>query len=263
MSIFAVGGNIGYAVGPIIATATILAWGLKGVSIMLPIALAPAIILLTNTKNFREIEDNAIKKAKSLNGKDSVRAFTMLTVLLSIRSIINSVMTSFVPMLFIVVLLQPETFGNSMLTVFAVTNIVANLLGGKLADKFGFNSIMKAFYTAMPLCLLLFTLSKSVPLSVCAVMLVALCSCGPYSAGIALGQQYLPNRVGMASGFALGVTVSIGGLVAPAFGAVSDAFGVDKVMIMITVISITTLILAHILPKPEAAEAQDAPKDLD
>lgn len=38
-----------------------------------------------------------------------------------------------------------------------------------------------------------------------------------------LGQDFLPRRVGTASGVTLGLAVSVGGLVAPALGALADA----------------------------------------
>jgi hypothetical protein len=55
---------------------------------------------------------------------------------------------------------------------------------------------------------------------------VALTSAGlyvPFSLHITLGQDLLPRRVGTASGVALGLTVSVGGIAAPALGALADA----------------------------------------
>jgi MFS transporter, FSR family, fosmidomycin resistance protein len=50
---------------------------------------------------------------------------------------------------------------------------------------------------------------------------VALASVGlyvPFSLQVTLGQDYLPSRVGTASGITLGLTVSVGGLASPAVG---------------------------------------------
>lgn len=57
-------------------------------------------------------------------------------------------------------------------------------------------------------------------------LFVALTSAGlyvPFSLHITLGQDFLPRRVGTASGVTLGLTVSVGGLAAPALGALADA----------------------------------------
>ena len=42
---------------------------------------------------------------------------------------------------------------------------------------------------------------------------------------IVLGQEYLPNRLGIASGVTLGLAVSIGGMFAPVLGAIGDRYG--------------------------------------
>ena len=41
-----------------------------------------------------------------------------------------------------------------------------------------------------------------------------------------LGQEFLPNRMGLASGVTLGLAVSLGGAFSPVMGAIADAHGV-------------------------------------
>ena len=53
---------------------------------------------------------------------------------------------------------------------------------------------------------------------------MALSSC--YSPIVVLGQKYLPNHIGLASGFTLGVTISIGGMTAPLLGKIADVYGI-------------------------------------
>jgi FSR family fosmidomycin resistance protein-like MFS transporter len=56
-------------------------------------------------------------------------------------------------------------------------------------------------------------------------LFVALTSIGlyvPFSLQVTLGQDYLPTRVGTASGITLGLTVSIGGLASPLIGRLAD-----------------------------------------
>ena len=47
----------------------------------------------------------------------------------------------------------------------------------------------------------------------------------PTSVLVVLGQEYLPNRVGMASGVTLGLAVSVGGMCAPLLGRLGDRYG--------------------------------------
>jgi FSR family fosmidomycin resistance protein-like MFS transporter len=46
---------------------------------------------------------------------------------------------------------------------------------------------------------------------------------------VVLGQEYLPRRVGMASGVTLGLAVSVGGMCAPLLGRLGDWYGMGRV----------------------------------
>src|SRR5690348_4375739 len=71
---------------------------------------------------------------------------------------------------------------------------------------------------------------------------------------IKLGQDYLPSRPGTASGVTLGLGVSIGGLVAPVFGAIAEARGTAAVFTVMCFVPVLALILGALLPDPAAAE---------
>ena len=52
----------------------------------------------------------------------------------------------------------------------------------------------------------------------------------PTSVLVVLGQEYLPHRVGMASGVTLGLAVSVGGMCAPLLGRLGDWYGMGRVV---------------------------------
>jgi FSR family fosmidomycin resistance protein-like MFS transporter len=76
---------------------------------------------------------------------------------------------------------------------------------------------------------------------------VALTSAGlyvPFSLHITLGQDYLPRRVGTASGVTLGLAVSVGGLAAPALGALADATSLRAALLpLVTLPAVGRLLL--------------------
>jgi MFS transporter, FSR family, fosmidomycin resistance protein len=73
----------------------------------------------------------------------------------------------------------------------------------------------------------------------------------PYSPMIALGQKYLPNHLGLASGITLGLGVTMGGLVSPILGYVSDTHGIHAAISCLIVMPIIAVILARKLPVGE------------
>ena len=99
------------------------------------------------------------------------------------------------------------------LVVFLGTSIVGTLLGGWLADRFGRRDVIRIGFTgatrvpdAVPARPQdrTWALALLVPLAVFIFM--------PTSVLVVLGQEYLPHRVGMASGVTLGLAVSVGGM---------------------------------------------------
>ena len=89
-------------------------------------------------------------------------------------------------------------------------------------------------------------------------LFVALASAGlyvPFSLHITLGQDYLPQHVGTASGVTLGLTVSIGGLASPAIGALADATSLQVALAPLILLPAVGALLLRTLRDPEPALA--------
>ncbi|MFD4626465.1 hypothetical protein [Streptomyces sp. NPDC058475] len=86
-------------------------------------------------------------------------------------------------------------------------------------------------------------------------LFVALTSAGlyvPFSLHITLGQDYLPTRVGTASGVTLGLAVSIGGLASPAIGALADATSLRTALAPLIALPAVGWLLLRPLREPAA-----------
>jgi FSR family fosmidomycin resistance protein-like MFS transporter len=68
---------------------------------------------------------------------------------------------------------------------------------------------------------------------------------------VKLGQDYLPTRPGTAAGVTLGLAVSIGGLIAPAFGVLADSRGPQGVFAVLCLVPLVALGLGVFLPEPQ------------
>ena len=120
--------------------------------------------------------------------------------------------------------------GTSASVVFLGTSIVGTLLGGWLADRVGRRAVIRTGFAGAVVFLALFlqvtdrswALAVLVPLAVFIFM--------PTSVLVVLGQEYLPHRVGVASGVTLGLAVSVGGMCAPLLGRLADRHGMGVVV---------------------------------
>ncbi len=118
---------------------------------------------------------------------------------------------------------QTADQGSRASVVFLGTSIVGTLLGGWLADRFGRLAVIRTGFAGAAVFLALFLRTSDrtwatgflIPLSVFMFL--------PTSVLVVLGQEYLPHRVGMASGVTLGLAVSVGGMTRTASGPMGAA----------------------------------------
>lgn len=254
ISIFAVGGNLGFALGPIMASVALTFWGLKGTVIFLIPTYAMAGFILLALPKLRPMTVDSVttQASKPIDTKpDDWGAFTRVTSVVICRSIVSYGLTTFIPLYFIGVFMQTEADANMNLTIFSIAGAVATLLGGRIADRLGFRRmIYGAFWVLAPCLFILIQCRNSIAAAI-VVILIAVALSGPYSSMIALGQSFLPNHIGFASGISLGLAVSVGGIFAPIIGRIGDTYGIMSAMYTITGIAFFALLLTLLLPKQE------------
>ena len=88
-----------------------------------------------------------------------------------------------------------------------------------------------------------------------AVLFIAAFVCGivlfaPFAVQVTLGQDFLPNRIGVASGVTLGLAVSAGGVAAPLFGLLADTYGLPAALGTIAVFPAAAFALTFGLRDP-------------
>ena len=251
MSIFSVGGNIGFALGPIITTPALLLFGLSGTLVLLIPAAVVSLLLIFQPYKAPKASEKTVKQDNAPVVKDDWQNFSRLTLAIVCRSILFASLNTFIPLYWLYVLLQSQAISGTALSIFFVSGAISTLLGGSLADRFGYNRIVKyGFILLIPL-LYIFTLTTDSFWATFLLIPIAFALFAISSPMVVLGQKYLPNRVGFASGITLGLAVSIGGMVAPLVGWYADHYGLVSAMGLMTIIPIVGAIVAFTLSKPE------------
>ncbi len=143
---------------------------------------------------------------------------------------------------------QSAADGNRSLAVFLGTSIAGTLMGGWLADRFGRRAVLRAGFAGAAVFLTLFVLTSNQNLALALLVPLAICIFLPSSVQVVLGQEYLPRRVGMASGVTLGLAVSVGGMAAPLLGRLADWQGLGIVFLALLVVVLLAMILTVALP---------------
>jgi FSR family fosmidomycin resistance protein-like MFS transporter len=259
---FAVGGNIGFAIGPAVATVALLAFGIHGTFVVaIPVAIMGTLLIL-ETKRFRSFLPRLKKGAKALaHVPDDWSAFGRLTAFVMLRSTAYLGLVSFIPLYFVHVVHVTPAIGDMVLTTYLLAGIAGTIVGGPLADRYGRRAVI---FVSMAATLAFVAVLAATTNGTGVVTLTAgfLCALGLgfFVAGsqaptIVLAQDYLPNRLGMASGVTLGLAVSVGGMFSPVLGAIGDRYGLHASMLAIVGLTALALAVGLTMPATEKRRA--------
>jgi MFS transporter, FSR family, fosmidomycin resistance protein len=247
MSLFSVGGNAGFALGPVLTTPLVLVFGLSGTLALLLLPLAAAALTVRALPRLRALDEPDAPPLVGSLEHDDWGAFTRLGGVIALRSSVYFGLQAFVPAYFVAELASSETTGNAALTLMLAAGAAGTLVGGQLVDHWGARTVLVGtMLSVLPLLVLL-------PLVGVAAAIVLLGAIGfvtiaSFSITVILGQAYLPSRLGLASGVTLGLSIGLGGVAALGLGAVADAFGLPAVLWTLAVVPLPAILLSLSLP---------------
>jgi MFS transporter, FSR family, fosmidomycin resistance protein len=247
MSLFNIGGNTGYALGPIVVTPLVLWLGLHGALLaMLPVLVAAAAILRALPSLRRLVPGRGVATASS--GADDIRAMTVLGAVIALRSVAWFGLLTFVP-LWVVANGGTEGEGNRELSLMLVSGAVGTLVLGPVADRIGLRRTLLGTQAALPVLVVVFVSAGGV-VGTLALMLVGLCVVGTFGVTMVLSQLYLPRHLGMASGLSIGLAMGLGGVAAVVLGALADAIDLETALYVAAAAPAAGCVLCLFLPRP-------------
>ena len=264
ISNFTVGGNIGYAVGPLVATGAVSAFGLSGTVFSLIPTILMVIILQLFHRPLKELSDLAqvVTEEKKVlaDQKDDWKSFIILCLPIFTRSIVSSGIHTFIPLYWMEVLGQSQEASSLMVTIIALASAVTAFIGGRLADRYGFRRIIRISFACVFPLVFAFLMTKNVIVASILVILIIAANQTGHSPSVVLGQGYLPGHMGLASGMTIGFAVSVGGMCSPLLGKIGDDHGLSAAMYVVAGVALIGFILTLFIKK-DTRGASSAEKD--
>jgi MFS transporter, FSR family, fosmidomycin resistance protein len=259
MSMFSLGGNAGFALGPILVTPLVLTLGLRGTLLLGVFPLIVATVLATELRRLRAVAaQQAEHAARTIDpgdvDPDAWRPFATLGGVIGLRSCVYFGLQAFVPAWFIAQLGTNAQAGNAALTAMLVAGAVGTFLGGRIVDRVGRRRLLLGSVSVLAPLLVAFDLVRAPLLAGVLLALVGMVTVTTFSVTVVMGQEYLPSRLGLASGVTLGLAIGAGGVAAAALGALADAAGLKAVMWVIAATALPMLLLARTLPVTRAED---------
>jgi len=264
-SVFQVGGNLGSALGPLLAAFLILPRGQSSVA-WLSLAALLAIILLMRVGNWYraktalpKVRRKALENRPALSSRKVAASITILLMLIFSKYFYMASLTSYYT--FYLINKFQVSVQNAQIHLFVFLGAVAfgTLVGGPLGDRFGrkyviWGSILGVlpFTLMLPYANLFWTGVLSV--------VIGLILSSAFSAILVYAQELLPGKVGLIGGLFFGFAFGMGGIGAAVLGELADLTDIATVYRVVAFLPLIGL-LAGFLPHMEVRPRAPTPPD--
>ena len=251
MSIFGLGGTLGFTLGPIVCSAYVTLMGMQ----RLPILTLFGMLVFGVLYFMIPSSDGGTHSRKDFLGsfKESIgdvwKPIALIWSIAFSRAFVEHSLLTFIPML-------TSSEGHSLVSVggiislFTVGGSVSALVCGHLVDRIGFKPIYFFSFSLSSPCLLLFIHAggwQVYPLAFISGFLL-LATLFP---ALALAQKVAPRGRSLVSSIVMGLALGIAGLLIPIAGKLADAFGIRAVLTCIAFIPLAAVLLIRYLPEPD------------
>jgi FSR family fosmidomycin resistance protein-like MFS transporter len=253
MAVYTLGGNLGFALGPILAATFVLRWGASSTAWLLVLSAPFAAVLYGLRK------ETAPPPASPKPGREKIqwsrlpwRELLILSLLVTLRSWTYQGFVIYLP-LFLQGKGIPLMVGSRLLFVFLFSGAIAGLLGGHLSDRWGRKRVIAGSLLLFSpfMFLALWVSGPWVPLLIASAGAMLLAG---FSVIIVFAQELMPGNVGLASGLMLGLAFGTGGVGVFLSGLMADALGLEKSIFFLAFLPLLAGLLALALrdrvPRP-------------
>ncbi|MDO5484266.1 MAG: MFS transporter [Desulfovibrionaceae bacterium] len=258
LSIFSIGGNSGFVLGPLLVTGCMGLWGLSGMLAFAVLGVGTASLLLwqiclakaeptTATGNGRDKKDTS-------PARNNWPEFAKLTGVIVTRSTLFISFNAFIPLYWINVFGQSKAAGALAMTIFCASGVLCNIGGGILSDRYGYLRVIRPAFSFMPLVVLAFGMAGNIWLAYALLPLLGCVLYAPFSSMVVLGQKLLAKNIGFASGVTLGLATSMGGMAAPVLGWIADNYGLPNAVRCLALVALAGTFFAWRLSPAAAGE---------
>lgn len=231
-ALFQVGGNLGQALGPLLAAFIILPRGQGAIAWVSMAALVGMAILtrigLWYRARIRPSQFTKNQNSLNTHGLSQGRVLFLISILMLLlfsKNVYSSSLTSFFTFYLIERFNLPIQAAQVQLFIFMASIAVGTLLGGALTDRIGrrpmiWVSILGTlpFTLALPYADLFWTGVLTI--------IIGLLMASAFPAILVFAHELIPGRVGLVSGIFFGLSFGLGGLGAAFMGYIADSHGI-------------------------------------
>ena len=246
MSLFSIGGNLGFGLGALAAALLVHALGLHGgLLLALPSLAVGAALLAVRGYLLGFVPDREARQRGS--GVDDHRALALLLTVITFRSLAWYGVLTFVP-LWEVSQGHSKQYGTALLWGMLLVGGIGTLAAGPIADRIGLRTVLLAANVVICPLMLVFVLVGGAAGAV-ALAFVGIAVIGTFGITMVMAQQYLPSRIGTASGLSIGFSIGLGGVAAVLLGGIADSIDLRTALFVSSAAPVVATLLTLPLPR--------------
>ena len=250
MSLFAIGGNAGYALGPLIVGALIPLLGMPATAAF-PLMGVLAACLLARVLAAEPAPAPRARPQGDNGLKNDWKAFAVLSGVMFSRSVLMSGFHAFLAIYWMREFQCSASVGAAVLSAYGLMSVASNLLGGVLSDRSGYIRVLRLTQAAMLPAVLIFAWTEQSWLALVMALVVAFSLYASFSPTVILGQTYLASNIGFSAGVTLGLTQTIGSLSLPLMGWIADTYGLRGAFLFMACVVVVGLACSLFLKRTE------------
>ncbi|MGE5238844.1 MAG: MFS transporter [Chloroflexota bacterium] len=253
MSLFSVGGNLGFALGPIVALTIASHLGFS----YLPLMMLFAGLFLLTILPLRKMLHHS-RSARARTHGQSVSALSAVTwpvVLLVatviVRSWTHAGLMTYIPFYYIDYLKGDPVHAGQFVSLFLLGGVAGTILGAPVADRWGHKRYL---VMSMLLTSILYPIIPQAQGIFLGIILVffGMVLISTFTVTMVMAQRLMPDNLGVASGLMVGFAIGTGGVGVTILGVVADHWGVPFALKSIFLLPVAGLILSALLKYPPA-----------
>jgi FSR family fosmidomycin resistance protein-like MFS transporter len=250
MSIFGLGGTLGFTLGPIVCSGYVTLMGLQRLPILTIFGLLVFVILfiMIPAADGDDYSRNDFFGTLQESLGEVWKPVLLIWSIAFCRAFVEQSLLTFIPVL-------TAAEGHSLVSVggivslFTIGGSISALVCGHLVDRIGFRPVyFFSFALASPTLLLFINADGRYiyPLALLAGFFI-LATLFP---ALALAQKVVPKGRSLVSSIIMGLAMGMAGLLMPLTGKIADIFGIRAVLTCIGFIPLAALFLIRNLPEP-------------
>jgi FSR family fosmidomycin resistance protein-like MFS transporter len=246
MSFFSLGGNLGFGLGALAAALLVGALGLDGgLLLAVPCVAAAAVLFSLRGYLLGFVPDRETRRRAA--GSDDPRALALLLTVITFRSLTWYGLLTFVP-LWEVSQGHSKQYGTALLWGMLLVGGIGTLAAGPIADRIGLRTVLLAANVAICPLMLVFVLVGGAAGAI-ALAFVGICVIGTFGITMVMAQQFLPTRIGTASGLSIGFSIGLGGIAAVILGGIADSIDLRTALYVSAAGAVVATVLTVLLPR--------------